>query len=575
MQPHLVLCAPDKRPLTLWQDVKPTTAEAAAHAAAGGLVGIVPASIGCLVVDIDHSIDFAADARRVRAIFGGRAASLRTVETPRGRHVWVRAAGAAGNAKWRMTDPIARGDIRCSAGYVICWGGVAAALEWAESAPPVECAAPALTGLLAARRHKGGRNNALNSSVFAGADPVMERARGIADGMAISEITATITSAVTARGEVPTLDDILSDVWYDARSGRVMFGEEYMTDRREASLKLAAVKAGIIKSNLWTDELNNYCMGRELDAFLQYLSALEWDGTNRIDTILHDYFGTADNDYSRWVSQYIFTAAVDRTVAPGSPADHVPVLIGPQGCGKSSFLRELVSRPEWRSTGIHGGMGDKKAVEAIGSAVVCEIPEMAGMTSRDKRWITQPETTIRRAFARHETTVRFRHVLVGTANSEDVIPYDTTGARRWAPVTLTTPWVTVVEDCERLRDQWWAEAYARERGTSAMPPALYPLQCSAAEAARTSDPLESVVASITMDQLGATEPPVRKWDRDWVTSAQIAQAIDRQADIRDTGFRIRVGRALHASRVWERSKKKVWVNGRLALLWRKSDNSGE
>ena len=53
---QFVLCRNNKKPLVLaWQKVRPALSEVVAHARAGGLVGAIPGSLGCFVVDVDEA----------------------------------------------------------------------------------------------------------------------------------------------------------------------------------------------------------------------------------------------------------------------------------------------------------------------------------------------------------------------------------------------------------------------------------------------------------------------------------------------------------------------------------------
>lgn len=72
-----------------------------------------------------------------------------------------------------------------------------------------------------------------------------------------------------------------------------------------------------------------------------YLTALEWDKTPRLDTVLTDYLGADDTPYTRAVARKSLTAAVARVMQPGCKYDYVPVFVGPQGIGKSTFLATL------------------------------------------------------------------------------------------------------------------------------------------------------------------------------------------------------------------------------------------
>lgn len=79
----------------------------------------------------------------------------------------------------------------------------------------------------------------------------------------------------------------------------------------------------------------------------EYLENLpDWDGTNRIDTLLSVYLGAEDSAYTRAVIRKTLTAAVARIYQPGAKFDSVLILNGPQGIGKSTFL------PGWLGHGF-------------------------------------------------------------------------------------------------------------------------------------------------------------------------------------------------------------------------------
>lgn len=74
----------------------------------------------------------------------------------------------------------------------------------------------------------------------------------------------------------------------------------------------------------------------------EYFSGLAWDGTERVDTLLIDYFGAEDTPYTRAVIRKTLVAAVARIYEPGIKFDSILVLNGPQGMGKSFFVGEAV-----------------------------------------------------------------------------------------------------------------------------------------------------------------------------------------------------------------------------------------
>lgn len=75
-----------------------------------------------------------------------------------------------------------------------------------------------------------------------------------------------------------------------------------------------------------------------------------WDGIPRVDTLLIDYLGATDNPYVRAVTRKSLCAAVSRVKNPGIKFDHILVLNGNQGIGKSTLISKLGS--EWYSDSL-------------------------------------------------------------------------------------------------------------------------------------------------------------------------------------------------------------------------------
>ena len=74
----------------------------------------------------------------------------------------------------------------------------------------------------------------------------------------------------------------------------------------------------------------------------EFLQALpEWDKVERVDTLLIDYLGAADNKYVRAVTRKTLCAAACRVLNPGCKFDTMLVLNGSQGIGKSTLIAKL------------------------------------------------------------------------------------------------------------------------------------------------------------------------------------------------------------------------------------------
>ena len=104
-----------------------------------------------------------------------------------------------------------------------------------------------------------------------------------------------------------------------------------------------------------------------------------WDGIPRVDTLLIDYLGAANNAYVRAVTRKTLCAAVTRVYHPGTKFDTMLVLNGPQGIGKSTLIARLAM--EWFSDSLTlSDMNDgKTAPEKLQGYWIHEIGEMAGI----------------------------------------------------------------------------------------------------------------------------------------------------------------------------------------------------
>jgi predicted P-loop ATPase len=192
-----------------------------------------------------------------------------------------------------------------------------------------------------------------------------------------------------------------------------------------------------------------------------YLTKLEWDGVKRLDTLLMDYLGAVDNVYARQVIRKSLTAAVARAMQPGVKYDYMPILSGPQGIGKSTFLRLLGLR--WYSDSLNTFEG-KEAREMVQGTWINEIGELNGMSRSEitavKQFLSQQEDIFREPYGRRTNLYPRRCVFFGTTNDAEYLR-DRTGNRRFWPVDvgIQKPTKSVFKDLSPIVDQIWAEAF--------------------------------------------------------------------------------------------------------------------
>jgi len=192
-----------------------------------------------------------------------------------------------------------------------------------------------------------------------------------------------------------------------------------------------------------------------------WLRGLQWDGVRRLDTLLTDYLGAADTVYTRAVSRKAIVAGVARAMAPGCKYDNMPILAGPQGLGKSTFLR-LLGR-KWYSDSLTTFEG-KEASELIQGIWINEVGELAGMSKSEtgaiKQFLSRTEDIYREPYGRRTKSYPRRGVFWGTTNDSEFLK-DMTGNRRFWPVDVGVqlPTKSVFAQLEDEVPQIYAEAY--------------------------------------------------------------------------------------------------------------------
>lgn len=217
---------------------------------------------------------------------------------------------------------------------------------------------------------------------------------------------------------------------------------------------------GITGKDKISDAITNTAMLHKFNDVKTYLSSLRWDGIRRIDTVLIDYFGAEDNPYTRAISRKFFTAGAARVFKPGIKFDYMIILIGPQGCGKSTFLFKIGGR--WYSDSITTFEG-KEAAEQIQGCWIVEVPELTGMTRSEvtavKQFLSKQDDIYREPYGRRTIKFPRRCIFCGTTNDSEFLR-DRTGNRRFWPVELNpeTARYSVFEDLTNdVVDQLWAE----------------------------------------------------------------------------------------------------------------------
>jgi predicted P-loop ATPase len=201
--------------------------------------------------------------------------------------------------------------------------------------------------------------------------------------------------------------------------------------------------------------------GTTIDTAQEWLSRLQWDGVERLESFCIIGWGWDASDYSRAVGRYIWTALAGRVMEPGVQADMAPILVGPQGQRKTSSIMAMVPDEDFYLS-VKLDAHDDDTSRRLRGKLVGELEELRGLNSRAieeiKAWITKRVEGWIPKYKEFENTFKRRLIFFGSTNEDEFLA-DPTGERRWLPGRCGE--VIDVQWIKDHRDQLWAEGAVR------------------------------------------------------------------------------------------------------------------
>ena len=195
----------------------------------------------------------------------------------------------------------------------------------------------------------------------------------------------------------------------------------------------------IYNQQKYYDAFNVVSHKRERHPIKEIIENDIWDGKPRIDTFLQDICKCDGNeDYLREVSRMIFYGGITRLYHPGCKFDYMPILVGNQGCYKSSLVRWLALHDNYYN--VISSIEGKEGVETIQSTWICEMAELLAMVrTKDveamKSFITTNVDKYRPAYGRRVEVIPRKTMFIGTTNDYEFLT-DITGNRRYLPIEI-------------------------------------------------------------------------------------------------------------------------------------------
>jgi predicted P-loop ATPase len=266
---------------------------------------------------------------------------------------------------------------------------------------------------------------------------------------------------------------------FDITSGRVLLDATPLDDSRffEMQEKVSnyALWAPYANRQWWGDVARAVAERNPLNPREAEVRALQWDGTERLDTWFTDHVAMEDCPLNKKLGRMWALSCVARWVNPGCKVDTVLVLQGVEGARKNTFYEVWAGAPD-RVVAVEGMEREDKLTMSKGW--ICEMPEAHIFRKADrnrlKGFITRPIDDFRPPYAAAPVAVKRAFVFVSTSNSMELFNSDMDGLRRFWPVEakarIDYEWVAKYRDqllaeavlCYDLGEQWWFETTPKE-----------------------------------------------------------------------------------------------------------------
>lgn len=202
-----------------------------------------------------------------------------------------------------------------------------------------------------------------------------------------------------------------------------------------ALFSLIQADYGLKSRQDFADALKNVSMRNKFHPVRELLDSLTWDGKEHIRSLLPEYLGAEDSDYTYQVMRLWMLGAVSRVYKPGSKFDYTMILQGSQGIGKSTFLKQMAMDDSWFNDSLDS-LDSDKAVQSLTGSWIIELAELkslartAGGVESVKRFLTATQDKYRIPYERRADTFYRQCVFAGTTNKDDFLQ-DETGNRRF------------------------------------------------------------------------------------------------------------------------------------------------
>ena len=209
------------------------------------------------------------------------------------------------------------------------------------------------------------------------------------------------------------------------------------------------------------ESLNN----NEYNPIIDYFNSIEWDGNERLETFLIDYYNADDTPLNRVYFKRWMIALVKRILNPGAKFDSMLILAGEQGKKKTTLFNWLgtINNIRYYNEAPDNLKDINQLVYAtIGKMIITfdDFDDICnkGDLGKVKSFITMLDRTAALKWE-HDKEYPVTYVLAATTNQYNILVDDATFDERRFWVVKVNPKTDKFDIPDEIKDQLYAEAY--------------------------------------------------------------------------------------------------------------------
>jgi len=244
-------------------------------------------------------------------------------------------------------------------------------------------------------------------------------------------------------------------------------GEKYDEDKKPAEI-----------FNFFRRNFNEWCPRNEIKETIQetlnrnqyhpikdWLKSLKWDGEERLETFLIDYYGAEDNKLNRVYFKRWMLALIKRILYPGAKFDSMLILAGEMGKKKTTLFNWLstINNITYYSEVPDNLKDINNIVYASLGKIIMTFDDFddicnKGDLGKVKSFITTQNRTAALKW-KHQNEYPITYVLGGSTNNYEILVDDGAFDERRFWIVKVNPKTDIFDISEETKEQLYAEAY--------------------------------------------------------------------------------------------------------------------